>query len=88
MRVRVRSRWGVMILAVVVLLLVGCCPAANNAPQISSLAADPSTVEPSGNTTLSCVATDADGDPLTYTWSYSGPSVGTIAGTGSTVDWT
>ena len=88
MRVSRRSRWGSVILLVVALLVVGCCPIGNNAPQITSLSADPATVGPSGNTTLSCVATDADGDTLTYSWSYSGPSVGTIVGTGSTVGWT
>lgn len=88
MRVSRRSRWGWVVPLVAALLLVGCCPIANNAPQISSLNADPATVGPSGNTTLTCVATDADGDSLTYSWSYSGPAVGTIAGTASTVDWT
>jgi len=81
-------QWWLVGLLVIALLLAGCCPIANNAPQITSLSADPATVDPEADTTISCVATDADGDTLTYAWSYSGPAVGSISGTGSTVEWT
>ena len=41
-------------------------------------------VTPSSSSRITCVATDADGDTLTYAW--SAPS-GTIVGTGDTVTW-
>jgi len=82
------AQWTVLVSLVIALLLAGCCPIANNAPQITSLSADPATVDPEADTTITCVATDADGDTLTYAWSYSGPAVGGISGTGSTVEWT
>ena len=82
------ARWTVLVSLVIALLAAGCCPMANNAPQISSLSADPATVDPEADTTIACIASDADGDTLTYAWSYSGPSVGSISGAESTVDWT
>jgi hypothetical protein len=82
------AQWTVLVSLVIALLLAGCCPIANNAPQITSLSADPAMVDPEADTTITCVATDADGDTLTYAWSYSGPAVGGISGTGSTVEWT
>ena len=63
-----RAQWTVLASLVMALLLAGCCPIANNAPQITSLGADPATVDPEANTTITCVAADADGDTLTYAW--------------------
>ena len=40
----------------------------NNAPSISNVTANPSTVAPMGNVSLSAGATDADGDPLRFAW--------------------
>lgn len=57
----------------------------NNPPEISSLTANPSSVEIGGTSTLICVASDPDGDNLTYIWETSG---GSISGTGSSVTWT
>ena len=57
----------------------------NSAPVISSLTANPSTVQAGGNATINCVATDADGDALTYTWDTTG---GPIIGSGNSVTWT
>lgn len=88
MRSPVWTRWWFAGLLMLALLLAACCPPANNAPHIASLSASPQTVDPGAVTTVTCVATDADGDTLSYAWSYSGPAVGGIAGTGSTVDWT
>jgi hypothetical protein len=56
----------------------------NQPPEISDLTANPSSVDISQNTTITCIASDPDGDPLTYHWtknagsfegSTSGPSV-------------
>ena len=56
----------------------------NEAPVISSLTAEPSSVEIGGTSILTCVAIDDDGDELTYTWEESS---GSISGTGSSVTW-
>ncbi len=82
------SQWAVLVLVGVGLLFAGACAPGNNSPQITSLSADPTTVSPEGNSTITCVASDPDGDTLTYSWSYSGPSIGSIVGTGNTVNWT
>jgi hypothetical protein len=57
---------------------------ANQSPQISSLAADPSGVLYGGSTTLTCIASDPDGDVIRYSWSASG---GSITGVGNKVTW-
>jgi len=56
----------------------------NTSPDITSLTADPDTVDPAGASTLACTATDEDGDSLTYAWD---PEAGTISGTGNDVTW-
>jgi hypothetical protein len=57
---------------------------ANQNPQISSLAADPSTIGPGGTTTVTCIATDPDGDVVTYNWKAS---EGSITGVGNKITW-
>jgi hypothetical protein len=56
----------------------------NHTPGIAGLAADPDTVDPTGSSTISCTATDVDGDSLAYAWH---PQAGTISGTGNQVVW-
>ncbi len=55
------------------LFLSGCKEGAtepqNRLPKIESLTANPTTVLVSTETTLTCIATDEDGDNLTITWS-------------------
>ena len=57
----------------------------NNSPVITDLTANPSSVELGGISTITCDATDADGDNLTYSWSATS---GSISGSGSTVTYT
>ncbi|PKP57097.1 hypothetical protein CVT91_11465, partial [Candidatus Atribacteria bacterium HGW-Atribacteria-1] len=58
----------------------------NHAPVISNLTANPSSVDINQTTTITCVASDSDGDTLTYTWDKTG---GTFEGstTGPTITW-
>jgi hypothetical protein len=72
-------------LLILALLVGGGCNMFNKSPEITSLNPSASTVIPDGSCTISCVATDADGDTLTYSWSVTG---GSISGTGDTVTWT
>jgi len=55
----------------------------NHAPVISNINA-PSSVETDQTTTITCNASDQDGDLLTYYWFKTG---GIITGSGSTVTW-
>jgi len=57
----------------------------NNPPTITSLIADPSWTTPSGTLQMTCTASDADHDVLTYEWTADG---GDISGNGVAVNWT
>ena len=57
----------------------------NRPPQINSLGASDEQLVPLGNCTITCEASDPDGNKLTYTWSASG---GNISGIGPIVTWT
>lgn len=57
---------------------------ANQAPIISSLTADPSGVLFGGSATVTCIASDPDGDVVTYSWTAS---EGNITGVGNKVTW-
>jgi PKD repeat protein len=59
--------------------------AANHPPTINSLTADPPSVQYDTNSTLTCIATDQDGDPLQYKWEAK---EGKISGVGNKVTWT
>ena len=54
---------------------------ANYAPEIVSLSSDSDWVVPGTSTFVSCVATDLDGDKITYEWSAT---AGEVFGQGST----
>ena len=56
----------------------------NQDPEILSLVADPSVVSPQGKSTITCVASDPDGEALTYLWKAS---AGSITGEGDVVTW-
>ncbi|MBA7611977.1 hypothetical protein ES703_19210 [subsurface metagenome] len=59
--------------------------APNNPPVIEDLYTDCPRVKPGGTGTITCEASDPDGDELTYTWSTER---GAISGEGDTVTWT
>ena len=56
----------------------------NHAPMITSMSANPITVEPGEASTISVSANDQDNDDITYDYSVNG---GTISGSGSSVTW-
>ena len=63
----------------------GTTPSINHPPTIVSLTANPqSPIEVNQSTTITCLATDQDGDTLIYSWNKTG---GTITGSGSTIAW-
>ena len=64
--------------------LGGGCLSPNNPPVIESLTAESPVVEQAESTKVECVASDPDGDELSYHWEMTG---GNISGQGSTVTW-
>ena len=56
----------------------------NQPPVVTSLTAEPPKVDPGETSTITCAATDPDGDSLSYGWSATG---GTISGTGASITW-
>lgn len=82
-----KKRWLIITVIVVVAVLVAVLldmMLANHRPAITNLEA-PWRVLPSGICQILCVASDRDGDDLSYNWSASG---GNITGTGASVNWT
>ncbi len=57
----------------------------NSWPVIESLTAKPRIVRTVNTSVIECVASDPDGDELTYIWEATG---GSISGTGATITWT
>jgi len=84
--IRGQPKWlaSLIILVLAILLVAGCTPP-NQPPFISSLTANNERVSPSGSCQVKCVASDPDGDELSYAWSASR---GSISGESSTVIWT
>jgi PKD domain. len=92
-----KTRFGI-ILAIVVMLTacISCSPSAepttptppkpsgNQAPVISSLTPEQTKVHPLSIIEMRCVASDPDGDTMSYDWSATG---GSFSGTGSVVSW-
>ncbi|MGQ9629088.1 MAG: Ig-like domain-containing protein [bacterium] len=60
-------------------------PETNNPPVISSMTASGCTLSPGKAAVITAVATDPDGDELSYAWSSDG---GTIEGDGDTAIFT
>jgi hypothetical protein len=63
----------------------GTVSVVNTPPSIASLTPSATSLEPGESCTITCNASDADGDTLSYTWSASD---GAITGAGSSVTWT
>jgi hypothetical protein len=88
----------VLVMLAVVAMLGGACgpreappppvapptPSGNQPPVISSLVAEKMQLYPSGNTEIQCIAQDADGDQLDFTWACTG---GGFSGAGPIVIW-
>lgn len=89
----IKNAFGILVLLAVVTMLSGACarqatppptPAGNQPPVISSVLAQSQQLYPSGNTEVTCIAQDADGDQLSFTWAATG---GDFSGVGPTVVW-
>jgi hypothetical protein len=57
----------------------------NTAPLINSIIAHPRKIHLGSNSTITCSASDSDGDELSYDW-FS--ELGSISGSGSSITWT
>ena len=57
----------------------------NSDPVINEITAHPRKIHLNSDSEIKCIATDADGDTLNYSWSAI---YGNITGTGSTIIWT
>jgi hypothetical protein len=87
-----RARLGILSAAAVLLLSSACVssppppppPPPNQLPVIESLIAEKE-IPTLSETQITCQASDADGDILTYQWQANG---GIITGQGSTITWT
>jgi hypothetical protein len=88
-------QWAIWtIVAVSVLVIVGIAVGvtlalsgggeANKAPVITTFTAVPPVVAAGGYSTITCVASDPEGKPVTYTWTATG---GTVSGIGNIVSW-
>jgi hypothetical protein len=73
-----------IVAVVVVLVIVFDTILANHRPAVAGLEA-PERVVPSGSCQIVCIASDRDGDTLSYNWSVSG---GSISGAGAAANWT
>ena len=65
-------------------ILGSSCVQSNKSPVIESLTAEPPVVTQGKSATVKCVASDPDGDKLSYQWVAT---KGNISGQGSTVTW-
>jgi len=71
------------ILVAAIFLIGGCAPA-NHPPVITNLKVEPAAASPSGVCQIECIASDADGDELSYEWLASESY---IDGDEATVTW-
>ena len=74
----------IVFFALFILVFIGCGKEENALPIIHLFQASPNSVEVGGEVTITVLATDDDGDILTYVYQTG---TGTINGTGATVKW-
>jgi len=70
------------LIAVILTALTGC---GNHPPEITGVIASPSSVQPGDTAVITCNATDADGDQLTYEW--ESVDEGGTTYTGASFNW-
>ncbi len=82
-----KRRLAIMVIAVATVLFLAssCTTSTNNQPIITSLEPEVERIAPLGNLQVVCIASDPDGDELSYDWSAS---AGEISGDGDTATWT
>lgn len=86
--VRRKRLWiisAVIVIAALLPLILFNTVLANHQPAIASIEAEPMRKLASESWQISCIASDPDGDELSYEWSTSG---GEISGEGAVVTWT
>jgi hypothetical protein len=76
---------GVLLLAFAVVFTSCKKDQANRLPVVSGVTVNPASVAAGGTANVTVTATDADNDPLTYSYT---PNGGAISGTGASVTWT
>jgi hypothetical protein len=74
----------VMAVATALFLASSCTTSTNNQPIIAGLEPEVELVVPLGSVQVACIASDLDGDELSYDWSAS---AGELDGAGDTVTW-
>lgn len=72
-------------IALAVTVFHSCKKESNKTPVIASVSVNPASVNASGMVTVTVVASDPDGDELTYNYNVTG---GAVSGTGPNVTWT
>jgi len=78
-------RYLFIIVAAMMMLVPACKAMPNPPPIITSLKAEPEAILPSAICQIECIASDENGDELSYEWSAS---KGDINGNGASVTWT
>jgi len=83
-----QNRWiiyvAVVLVAVIMATSLVACGKANQSPTITSLEADPISLNPGEGSSITCIASDPDGDALSYAWTCTG---GAVSGAGAQVTW-
>ena len=77
-------KWIVAVLLTLTMLMGTGCTIFNTSPEITSLTSSATSLAPEDSCTITCAASDPDGDTIIYEWTVTG---GAISGEGSTVTW-
>jgi len=72
------------VVLLLIILVIGGCASANQPPGITSLKAKQDVLSPLSSCLIECVASDEDGDELSYEWSAE---EGDINGDGAAIAW-